>query len=100
MKDEPLAVMPPYRYTAIGVETVAAVSATRKPAMTTFHQVLNRPPTAHQPATKPINSATGHHGSAFGSISRPQIVFERAPVRAPAQGPQITATSTVPIESR
>src|SRR5512142_2555720 len=100
MKDEPLAVMPPYRYTAMGVETVAAVSATRKPAMMTFHQVLNRPPTAHQPATKPMNRATGHQGSEFGSISRPQMVLDSAPVSAPAHGPQTTATSTVPIESR
>src|SRR5512146_2449631 len=100
MNDEPLAVMPPYRYTAIGVEAVAAVRATRNPAIRTFHQVLNSPPTAHQPATKPMNRATGHQGSAFGSISSPQIVLDSAPVSAPAHGPQITATSTVPIESR
>src|SRR5215208_7984035 len=100
MKEEPLAVMPPNRYTAIGVEMVAAVRATRKPVTTTFHQLLNSPALAHKPATKPIKKATGHQGRAFGSMATPQTMLDKAPVKAPAHGPQSAATSTVPIESR
>src|SRR5215213_6915040 len=100
MNEEPLAVIPPKRYTAMGVEMVAAVRATRKPVTTTFHQLLNNPALAHKPATKPMKKATGHQGRALGSIARPQMVLESAPVTAPAHGPQRTATSTVPMESR
>src|SRR5919108_6546742 len=84
----------------MGVEMVAAVRATRKPVTTTFHQLLNNPAFAHKPDTRPMKKATGHQGNAFGSTATPQIIFERAPVRAPAQGPHNTATNTVPIESR
>ena len=35
MKEEPLAVIPPKRYTAIGVETMAAVRAITKPVKAT-----------------------------------------------------------------
>src|SRR6185503_15733832 len=84
----------------MGVEMVAAVRATRKPVTTTFHQLLNSPALAHSPATRPMKKATGHQGRAFGSTATPQIILERAPVSAPAQGPHRAATSTVPIESR
>src|SRR6266540_4460779 len=84
----------------MGVEMVAAVRATRKPVTTTFHQLLNKPALAHSPATKPMKKATGHQGRAFGSTATPQIMLDRAPVSAPAQGPQIAATNTVPMESR
>ena len=100
MNDEPLAVMPPYRYTAIGVETMAAVSATRKPVIATFHQFLNNPALAQKPVTRPIKKATGHQGKAFGSMASPQMMLESVPVNAPAQGPHSAATSIVPIESR
>src|SRR6266498_3241924 len=79
---------------------VAAVRATRKPVTTTFHQLLNNPALAHNPATKPMKNATGHQGRAFGSTATPQIMLDNAPVSAPAHGPQRTATSTVPIESK
>src|SRR5690349_7680781 len=99
MNEEPLAVMPPYKYTEIGVETIAAVNAIRKPERITFHQFLNNPALAHRPATRPIKKATGHQGRESG-LKRPQMVLARAPVNAPAHGPQIMPTSTVPIESR
>src|SRR5215207_10480317 len=83
----------------MGVETIAAVSAIRKPERITFHQLLNNPALAHKPATRPMKKATGHQGRESG-LNNPQMVLERAPVRAPAQGPQMIATSTVPIESR
>src|SRR4030095_6151971 len=79
---------------------VAAVRATRKPVTTTFHQLLNNPALAHNPATKPMKKATGHQGKALGSTATPQIMLDRAPVKAPAQGPQSAATKTVPIESK
>jgi len=47
-----------------------------------------------------MKKATGHQGKAFGSTATPQIILDKAPVSAPAQGPQSTATNTVPIESR
>src|SRR5215216_1231651 len=83
----------------MGVETIAAVSAMRKPDRITFHQFLNKPALAHRPATKPMKKATGHQGSESG-LNNPQIVLDSAPVNAPAQGPQMIPTSTVPIESR
>src|SRR5687768_5090965 len=52
------------------------------------------------PETRPMIAATGHQGRKSGLIVSPRIVFARAPVRAPAHGPQMTPTSTVPIESR
>ena len=54
MNEEPLEVMPPKKYTAMGVETVAAVSAIKKPVTTTFHQLLKKPALAHKPATSPM----------------------------------------------
>src|SRR5512147_106778 len=99
MKEDPLAVMPPYRRTAMGAEAIAAVSAMRKPDRITFHQFLNNPALAHKPATRPMKNATGHQGSESG-LNNPQMVFASAPVKAPAHGPQMMPTSTVPIESR
>src|SRR5687767_4698679 len=52
------------------------------------------------PETKPMIAATGHQGRKSGLIESPRIVFARAPVNAPAQGPHKTPTRTVPIESR
>src|SRR5687767_12068792 len=78
----------------------AAVRATTNPVTTTFHQLLNQPALAMKPETRPMKKATGHQGNAFGSMAIPQIVLERAPVSAPAQGPQSTATRIVPTESR
>jgi hypothetical protein len=66
----------------------------------TFHQLLNKPALAHNPATNPMKKATGHQGRALGSMATPQMILERVPVSAPAQGPHKTATSTVPIESK
>src|SRR6185295_18398054 len=79
---------------------VAAVRATTKPVTTTFHQLLNQPAFAMKPDTRPMKKATGHQGNAFGSMAMPQMVLDNAPVKAPAHGPQSTATSTVPTESR
>src|SRR5215216_28536 len=83
----------------MGVETMAAVRAIRKPERITFHQFLNNPALAHRPATKPMKKATGHQGSESG-LNNPQIVLDSAPVNAPAHGPQIIPTNTVPMESR
>src|SRR5512146_1658206 len=100
MKEEPLDVMPPKKYTAIGVETVAAVSAIKKPVTTTFHQLLKSPAFAHRPATSPMKKATGIHGhQSVGLVSIPITKFDSAPVSAPAQGPHKAPTSTVPMLS-
>src|SRR5215216_5443039 len=78
---------------------MAAVRAMRNPERMTFHQLLNNPALAHKPATNPMQKATGHQGKESG-LNKPQIVFARAPVTAPAHGPHRIATSTVPMESR
>src|SRR5215208_5461230 len=101
MNEEPLDVMPPKKYTAMGVETVAAVRAIRKPVTTTFHQLLKNPAWAHKPATNPMKKATGIHGhQSVGFVKIPMTKFDSAPVNAPAQGPQRAPTSTVPMLSR